>query len=155
MQAQTLLLECYEKLKDQSKIVAQLLRMTDLQPREIDLYRRLGAQLSNDPAQQERAYTSIVEATPSESEGHVMLAEIRQSQNNWDAASKHWEAVAEIRKLEPTGLLGLAKAQIHQRQWPAAEKTLDKLRNTKWPKRFDEVKAQMRELQRQVDQHIE
>ncbi|TWU12210.1 Vault protein inter-alpha-trypsin [Symmachiella macrocystis] len=155
MQAQKLLLECYEKLKEQPKIIAQLLRMTELQPREIDLYRRLGAQLSDDAAQQERAYTSIVEATPNESEGHVMLAEIRQSQNNWEAASKHWEAVAEIRKLEPTGLLGLAKAQIHQRQWPAAEKTLDKLRNTKWPKRFDKMNAQTRELQRQVDQHIE
>jgi hypothetical protein len=56
---------------------------------------------------------------PLESESHTLLAEIRQQQNRWPEAIEHWQRVAEIRSLEPTGLLKLAEAQLHERNWLA------------------------------------
>ena len=99
----------------------------------------------------ERAYTSIVEMLPSESESHAMLAEIREGQDRWDDAIVHWRQVARIRALEPTGLLKLAAAQIHQRQWDAAMETLRTLDTKGWPARFGNVHDQVRDLERQIE----
>jgi tetratricopeptide (TPR) repeat protein len=101
--------------------------------------------------QAERAYTAIVEALPTESESHKALAEIRQSQGRWDNAIVHWRQVARIRELEPTGLLKLAAAQIHQKQWDAADATTDKLRSRSWPSRFSNVESQTRDLENQIE----
>ena len=49
-----------------------------------------------------------VEVLPQETESHTMLAEIRQNQNRWDDAIGHWQRVAELRALEPTGPLDAA-----------------------------------------------
>ena len=98
----------------------------------------------------ERAYTSIVEALPAESESHALLAEIRQKQDRWDEAIVQWQQVARIRALEPTGLLGLAAAQIHQRQWDAAAETLKKL-DKGWPPRFSNVNDEIRKLRTQLE----
>ncbi len=70
-----------------------------------------------------------------------MLAEIRQRQNQWDQAIDHWQRVAEIRALEPTGLLKLGNAQLHEKQHAAARRTIDRLRGTQWPARFDKQVA--------------
>lgn len=59
--------------------------------------------------------------------------------------------MAEIRSIEPAGLLGLAKAQIHLKQWAAAAETLDKLTARGWPPRFGSVESQVQQLRRQVD----
>ncbi len=149
-QTQQLLLECYQKLGDQPQIIDQLLMMVKMRPREIQYYQQLGEQFGDDAAQQERAFTSIVESMPAESETHALLAEIRQSQDRWQEAAEQWRAVADIRKLEPTGLLGLARAQIHLQQWPQAERTIEKLRSTSWPERFKDVKQQTRQLERDI-----
>ena len=151
METQRLLLRCYENLGDREQIVGQLLRMIALQPREIGLYRQLGDR-EGEAGRKERAYTSIVEALANESESHAMLADIRQKQDRWPAAVEHWRQVARIRQLEPTGLLGLAKAQIHLQRWPTARKTLEKLRTTKWPPRFENVGRETRKLEEQVRQ---
>ncbi len=65
-----------------------------------------------------------------------MLAEIRQQQNRWDEAIVHWQQVARIRALEPTGLLKLAEAQIHQQLWDDADATVRQLESRTWPSRF-------------------
>ena len=57
---------------------------------------------------------------PNESEGHAALAEVREKQARWADAIAHWERVAEIRALEPTGLLKLAGAQIENKSWDNA-----------------------------------
>jgi hypothetical protein len=41
-----------------------------------------------------------------------MLAEIRQEQDRWADAAGHWQEVAKIRALEPTGLQRLAEAHL-------------------------------------------
>ena len=80
-----------------------------------------------------------------------MLAEIRQGQNRWAEAVVQWEQVARIRALEPTGLLGLAAAQVHEKQWTDVEATIKKLRAVTWPARFGDVGNRIRELDRKLD----
>jgi tetratricopeptide (TPR) repeat protein len=144
---------CYDRQQDKEGAIRQLLRWRELARREIKLYDDLGKryQALNKPEEAERAYTSIVEVLPSESESHALLAEIRQQQNRWPEAIVQWEQVARIRALEPAGLEKLAAAQIHQRQWEAAEITLRKLETTAWPSRFSNVTSQVYNLRRQME----
>jgi len=55
--------------------------------------------------------------------------------------------VVHLRELEPTGLVGLAGAQIHEKQLDAARETLRKLKSTGWPPRFSELPNQLRDLE--------
>jgi tetratricopeptide (TPR) repeat protein len=146
------LLVCFDKLGNKEGAIQQLLQSVELSRRDIKLFAELGkryedAKLAGDA---ERAYTSIVEMQPNESESHTMLAEIRQKQNRWQDAIGHWERVAKIRSLEPTGLLKLAEAQIHERAWDAAAKTLQTLRSKSWPSRFNDVQRQARDLEQKL-----
>ena len=95
-------------------------------PRDIKLYEDLGTRLRmlGQAAEAERAFTSIVEVLPAEAESHQLLAEIRQRQDRWAEAAVQWQQVARIRSLEPTGLLGLAAALIHEHRWPEAADVL-------------------------------
>ena len=54
--------------------------------------------------------------------------------------------------LEPTGLLNLARAQIHEKQWDAAQETCRQLRARTWPQRFGDVEGQVRELEQTIAQ---
>jgi len=146
------LVACFDKQDDKQGAIGQLLASLQLSRRNIQLYQDLGRRFGEleRPLDKERAYTSIVEVLPSESESHTLLAEIRQRQDRWDEAIVHWQQVARIRALEPTGLLKLAEAQIHQRQWDQARETLEKL-DKGWPPRFGDVQSRVRNLHRQID----
>ena len=148
------LVACYDKQEDKEGAIRQLLASLQLSRRDIQLYKDLGRRFHdlNRPQQTQRAYTSIVEMLASESESHTLLAEIRQEQDRWDQAIHHWRQVARIRALEPTGLLKLAAAQIHQQQWDAATETLRKLEAKGWPSRFGDVRDEVRRLERQVEE---
>jgi tetratricopeptide (TPR) repeat protein len=149
------LVACYDQQGDKQGAVRQLLASLQLSRRDIELYKDLGRRLGelNQPREMERAYTSIVEMLAHESESHALLAEIRQEQDRWDDAIAHWRRVAQIRALEPTGLLKLAAAQIHQRQWDAAAETLRQLDGKGWPSRFGDVHSQVRQLERQIEEN--
>jgi predicted Zn-dependent protease len=148
-----LLVECYDRENDQRGAVRQLLASIELSRRDLALYKDLARryQALEQSAQAERANTAIVEMQPNESESHAMLAEIRQGQGRWSDAIDQWRRVSEIRKLEPTGLVKLAEAEIHERRWDAAEKTLQQLEAKRWPERFGDIPAQARHLHRQID----
>jgi tetratricopeptide (TPR) repeat protein len=148
------LVACYDRQQDAPGAIDQLLQSIELSRRDIALLNDLGQRYEKlqQASEAERAYTSIVEALPNESEGHTMLAEIRQHQNRWEEAAAHWQQVARIRELEPTGLLRLAAAQIHLKQWPAAAETVRQLRARAWPERFSNVENEIRELDRQLEQ---
>jgi predicted Zn-dependent protease len=145
-----LLIDCLDKQGDKQKAILALQQAAELSRRDIKLYQDLGKRLGDQPKEAERAYTSIVEVTPSESEGHALLAEVRQEQNRWPEAVTQWKQVARIRALEPTGLLKLAAAQIHLRQWDEASQTLRKVGTRSWPQRFGDVRAQVRQLEGQI-----
>ena len=123
-----------------------------LSRRDINLYKELGRRLAelHEDREAERAYTSIVEVLVSESESHAMLAEIRESQNRWAEAIEEWRHVARLRAFEPTGLLRLAAAQMHEKQWDAAAETVRQLRAKTWPPRFGNTEFQIQELERQI-----
>jgi predicted Zn-dependent protease len=147
-----LLVQCYDAQNDKAGAVRQLLASVELSRRDLALYKDLGQRYSalEQADQAERAVTSIVEMQPTESESHAMLAEIRQEQGRWDAAIHEWQRVSDIRKLEPTGLVKLAAAQIHEQQWKAAEETVRKLRSREWPSRFSNVENEIRDLDRRI-----
>jgi tetratricopeptide (TPR) repeat protein len=147
------LIAAYDAQGDTQGAIAQLIEAVQLNPRDIARYRELGKRFSEQPDQQQRAFTSIVEALPLESESHAMLAEVRESQNRWSEAIDHWQRVAEIRSLEPTGLLRLATAQIHAENWDAAQQTVERLQTKSWPDRFSDVQNQIRELRQKVETH--
>lgn len=141
-----LLISSYDALDDKAVAIDQLLALTQGDRRNIGVYRNLGDRLADKPQRQERAYTSIVEVKPNEADSHTLLAEIRQRQDRWDDAIEHWKQVHRIRSLEPTGLLKLAAAQLHQKQWDAAGATLDELEETNWPARFSNVRSETSRL---------
>jgi predicted Zn-dependent protease len=147
-----LLISCLDQVGDKEGAVRQLLRAVQLSRRDIKLYQELGKryETAGQPREAERAYTSIVEVLPAESESHALLAEVREKQNRWPDAVAHWEHVARIRALEPTGLLKLAEAQIYQKQWDRAEETLRRLEARTWPARFRDVQGQVRALYGQI-----
>jgi tetratricopeptide (TPR) repeat protein len=145
-----LLTDCYDRQNDKQKAILTLREAAEQSRRDIKLYQDLGRRLADQPKEAERAYTSVVEVMPSESEGHALLAEIRQEQNRWPESVTQWEQVARIRALEPTGLLKLAAAQIHLHQWDQAEEALNKLRAHTWPPRFGDVSQQVRQLEAQI-----
>ena len=147
------LIQCYDTQKDADGAIRQILRSLELSRRDIARYRDLGQRLRTigQTDEAERAFTSIVEVLPRESESQTMLAEVRQEQNRWADAIVHWEQVARLRALEPTGLLKLAAAQIHEKRWDDAAATLDKLRSRTWPPRFGNVGNEIRSLEQQVE----
>jgi hypothetical protein len=87
---------------------------------------------------------------PSEAESHAILAEIREKEKRWTDAIAHWEQVANLRVLEPTGLLKLTAAQIHEKQWDKARESLRKLQMRSWPPRFSDVENQIRKLEEKL-----
>ena len=96
--------------------------------------------------------TTIVEAAPSEAEHHQAFAEMLEKENRWAEAIGQWKQVAELRSLEPGGLLHLAEAQIHEKQFKNAQQTLDKLHRTEWPSRFNDVRGKVQQLEQQIPQ---
>lgn len=128
----------------------QLLALIDLNRSDRGLYQELAGRLKDNEAEAERAATSIIEASPGEAENHAAMAELRQTQNRWDEAIPHWEQVAELRKLEPDGLLKLGEAQLHEKRWKAVRGTVEKLRKTQWPARFNNVQNQANQLETRI-----
>ena len=91
----------------------------------------------------ERAFTSVVEVLPAEAESHKSLAELRRGAGSLGRGDRAVGASHKSALLSPTGLLGLAAAQIHQSRWADAKATIVKLRQTKWPERFGDVDDQI------------
>ncbi len=148
------LIACCDAQKDNDGAIRQLLRSLQLMRRDISLYCDLGKRYADlgRTKEAERAYTSIVEVLPSESESHQKLAEVRQEQGRWPEAIEQWEQVARLRALEPTGLLKLGEAQVRLERWDDLAETIRKLRAKGWPSRFNDVDSQIRELERKLDQ---
>jgi predicted Zn-dependent protease len=128
----------------------QLHKLIDLHRHDLALYQQLAERLKDNEAEAERATTSIIESSPNEAENHAAMAEFRQKQNRWAEAIPHWERVAELRRLEPTGLLKLTEAQLHEKRWDDARKSIDKLQKSEWPARFNDIANQSRRLQEQL-----
>jgi tetratricopeptide (TPR) repeat protein len=149
-ETQQQLIKSYDALGDQAGAIRQTLALLDVDRHNLELYKKLADRLANDEALSERAATTIVEAAPNEAEHHQALAEVRQKRNRWADAISQWKLVAQLRALEPGGLVNLAAAQIHEKQFSEAQESLDKLNRTEWPSRFSDLPRQIRELQEKI-----
>ncbi|MEI6148677.1 MAG: hypothetical protein WCS01_06240 [bacterium] len=148
-----LLVQAYDRANDPEGAIRQLLASVELSRRDIKLYQTLGERFKNleRDAEAERAYTSIAEMQPNESESHALLAEIRQAQGRWPEAIEQWQQVVRVRTLEPTGLLKLVEAQIHEQQWDAARQTIKALLAKDWPERFGDVRRQAQDMKVRIE----
>jgi predicted Zn-dependent protease len=146
------LVKLFDKVGDKKGAIRQLLQAVQTSRRELKLYENLGRRFAEakDAKEAERAYTSIVEMMPNESESHTLLAEVRQKQGRWADAIAEWEQVAALRALEPTGLLKLAAAQIHEKEWDKARDTVQRLRSRSWPTRFGDLRQQLLSLEEKI-----
>ncbi|MDX1961620.1 MAG: VIT domain-containing protein [Pirellulales bacterium] len=153
-------LESLEKLGDTKQAVAVLQKWIEQDRRNASLYSKLAEKLAADqktfgPDAEERALTSIIEAAPTESESFTALAEIRGQRQQWALAIPLWQKVAELRSLEPTGLVRLAEAQIQTKAWGEARETLNQLRGRVWPERFNGELGKLPHLEQQVLQGMD
>jgi tetratricopeptide (TPR) repeat protein len=144
-----LLVGALDQTGDKEGALRQLLVAAQVARRDLKLYEDLGKRYAalGQPEEAERAYTSIVEVQPAEAESHTLLAEVREKQGRWAEAIEQWEQVARLRALEPTGLLKLAAAQIHEQRWDAARESLRRLESRNWPQRFGNVRQQVQALE--------
>jgi len=144
------LLACYDSLPDKAGAVRLLLEMLAIDRHNLALAKQLVERTKDDPAMAERAATFLIEAAPNEAEHHQALAEWREKQNRWSESLPHWERVAELRKLEPTGLLKLSAALIHEKQFGRAGDALKQVLGKDWPDRFANAHNEARDLLRQI-----
>ena len=147
-ETQQLLVAAYDATGDAQAAIVRLIEASHRSPRSIALLRDLGDRLEKlqRPEEAERARTGIIEALPNESEGHAMLAEIRQVQNRWPEAATQWAQVAAIRALEPSGLLNLARAEIRANEPEKAKASAQKVLAREWPSRFGDVHREARTI---------
>lgn len=148
------LLACYDDLGDAQGAVQTLLRILEISRRNPQQWQNLADRLEALGKKDEawRAYTSGVEMQPQEAESHQRLAEICQRLGHWPQAIVQWRQAARLRSLEPTGLVGLARAQIHQKQFTDARASINQLKGHAWPERFN-VAHQIEQLQRELSRN--
>ncbi len=134
------LIDCLDAKGDAAGALAQSLESLELSRRNLELWSNLAERFAGleQPIEAERAATSLVEVSPHEAEGHAKLASYREQQDRWDDAIFNWQEVAKLRKLEPTGLLGLAPALLHQKRLPEFDAALKQLENGTWPQHLEE-----------------
>ena len=144
------LIKLLTRLKRHDEAIAQLMLQIDIERHNLKLYTNLVNRTKDDDSLSERAFTSIVESAPTEHTHHQKAAELRQGQNRWSDAIVHWRQVAKLQAFEPTGLLGLAEAQIHEKKWDDARRTVQTLKSTEWPSRFRQIESRVRNFEGRI-----
>ncbi|MDA3874116.1 MAG: hypothetical protein PF795_09155, partial [Kiritimatiellae bacterium] len=148
-----MLLESYSRNDQPNEAIALLLDTLIRSPHDLQNYQDLAKryQQTEQPLKTERAYTSMVEAMPQESESHETLALVREKQSNWEEALVQWDNVIRIRSKEPTGYLGKLRTLLKLSQTDEAKRVFDDLIVTDWPKHFGNVKQQAEAIMKQQD----
>ena len=149
------LIECLDAANDPAGALAQSFESLELDRRNVDLLVRLADRFdeAKDKTEAERARTSLAEILPGEIEGHRALAHERENQDRWPEALEQWQKIAELRKLEATGLLNIARVQLFLKKKEQAAATIQQIESTTWSdhamqevrEMLPELKAQMRE----------
>ena len=144
------LIELYQARQDAESTIDQMLKLIDIEKHNLDNYRQLVNRVPADSQLWERAITTIIEAAPNEAEHHQAVAVLREQKENWNQAISHWKQVAKLRELEPTGLIGLAKAQIAAKRIDDAKSTLQQIEDTNWDPRFSNVKSELQQMRQSM-----
>jgi tetratricopeptide (TPR) repeat protein len=154
VKAHELLIQAYDQLNQPDQAMEEAYALAESARRNSEYWKQLGDRYAKQKqsAESERAYTSMIELLPSEAEGQSKLADVRQQQNRWAEAITHWKLAVDYKTEDPAGLLGLAQAQLHQKQWNDAAITMKKLRQPAqpWHRRFGDVAAKVEHLQQEM-----
>jgi tetratricopeptide (TPR) repeat protein len=154
-QARELLIQAHDQLNQKAEAAQEAYALAEITRRNADYWADLGNRFQglSQARQAERAFTSIVEMLPNEADGQIKLATVRQQQNQWPASITHWKLAVEYRAEDPSGLFGLAEAQIHEQLWSDAQATVKKLKQPvkPWHRRFGDLQQRIDSLKRQVD----
>lgn len=147
------LIECLDAQMDHAGALAQSFESLELNRRNFALWQKVAERFDalSDATEAERARTSLAEVAPGETEGITLLAQIRERQERWSDALEQWQQVARLRKLEPTGLLNMARVQLQLGQKKAAAESIQQLEATTWPEHFqEELQQKLPELKGQL-----
>ncbi len=130
--------------------IAAMLDESNTDHRNLDLYRELHRRFTqaSQPMEAERAATSIIEVDRTESDNHVAIAKLRESEKQISTAIHHWEIAVELRAYDPAPLIRLAYAQKISGDQAAARRTLNQLTSRKWNARFESLADDLRKLRR-------
>lgn len=143
-----LLVDALDKAGKPGEALAQLLESALISGHDLTIYQQLGKRFEEmgDKGEAARAYTTMVEMSPHESEGHEAYAKVLEGKSRWSESIGPWRNVIRVRTKEPVGWLGLANAQIHAKDFAGARESVETLRRTDWPARFNDVRAQAEAL---------
>lgn len=152
LETHRLLVTAWDKMGAPDRATAQLLESAKLTGHSVELYKDLGKRWTEmkQPENAERAFTTLVEMMPQESESHEALAAVRREQGRWAEEALQWRHVIRIRSREPGGYLGLAQSLISAGETEEAREVLEKAVATDWPARFDSERNRAREMLRQL-----
>ncbi len=134
------LIECLDAQDDKAGALAQSFDSLEFNRRNFELWQKLAQRLDalSDATEAERARTSLAEVAPGETEGITLLAQERETQKRWEEALEQWQQVAQLRKLEPIGLLNMARVQLQLEQKEAAAETVKQIEARTWPQHFQQ-----------------
>ena len=125
----------------------KLLALARRSGHKLELYKEVGERWASiDASRAERAYTTMVEQSAHESEGHALFAGVRESQGRFLEAADAWAHVARIRSKEPTGYLNRARCLIEARKGAEARPILERVLGQSWPEWFKDVHQEARTL---------
>lgn len=139
-----MLVKALDKAGKAEEVIAQLLESAETSGHDLSIYQDLGKRFEQmgDEGEAARAFTTMVEMFPNESEGHEAYAKVLEGRARWSESIVHWSNVIRVRTKEPGGWLGLANAQINAKDFAGARASVESLQKTDWPGRFNDVKNQ-------------
>ena len=142
--ASKLLIQAYDTLGQPAEALQAALHRSEYVSRQTQIWKELGERFTKQKEvnQAERAFTSMIEVLPNDADSEMALAQVRESQNRWEEAIGHWKLTRDYRAEDPSGLLGLARAYVHEKRWPESKATLELLKHPAkpWHQRFDSLK---------------
>ena len=145
--------KAHKAAKNHAEADARMLAWAKVAVRDVSRWRALGDLRSNmsDRDGADRAWTSMVEATPGEAEGHLELGRVRGAMNRWADALHHAREATRLRPEHPSGLLDEGKALVKLDRKADATLVLEKIRGRKWvltPFKFDEKVKRLAQMVR-------
>ena len=147
-EARAWLIEAFDRQGKWEAAIATLIDQLEANPRSVSVYKDLHRRFRKQQLtrQTERALTSIVEVAVEESSHHFAAAELREAEDHFPAAIRHWKRAADLKEEDPNALVRLTRAYLKVNNRRAARQTLTRLQKTKWDERFIDVKNHIRQL---------
>ena len=136
-----------ERGEDQRRHVLLLLEWSRTEDRRLH-----GHSLSTlpDDTLDKRTATNLVELLPDDPVSHLQLADLWDNDENRPAAIRVAQRATELGPNNRNAFFELVELQVKETQWQAANKTLNRIRKTKWGEQeeFDRVNMWTRRIER-------